>query len=69
MKSVGETMGIGRTFREAFVKAKRGLEGELAWHPENLHPWFARELEGIDAEEHRQRTDEAGVPAHRLVRR
>ena len=56
MKSVGETMGIGRTFLEAFVKAKRGLEGELAWHPENLHPWFARELEGIDAEEHRQRT-------------
>ncbi len=26
MKSVGETMGIGRTFIEAFVKAKRGLE-------------------------------------------
>src|SRR5437763_829648 len=28
MKAVGETMGIGRTFLEAFVKAKRGLEGE-----------------------------------------
>ncbi len=56
MKSVGETMGIGRTLREAFVKAKRGLEGDLDWHPENLHPWFARELEGIAAEEERQRT-------------
>ena len=29
MKSVGETMGIGRTFLEAFVKAKRGLEGDV----------------------------------------
>ena len=28
MKSVGETMGIGRTFREAFVKAERGLEAK-----------------------------------------
>ena len=64
MKSVGETMGIGRTFREAFVKAKRGLEGELVWHPENLHPWFARELEGIDAEERRQRTT---TPVYRRI--
>ena len=47
MKSVGETMGIGRTFGEAFVKAERGLEAELDWEPENLHPWFRRELEGI----------------------
>ncbi len=34
MKSVGETMGIGRTFLEAFVKAKRGLEGDFDWHPD-----------------------------------
>ena len=34
MKSVGETMGIGRTFIEAFVKAKRGLEGDFDWHPD-----------------------------------
>src|SRR5881227_3925294 len=54
MKSVGETMGIGRTFIEAFVKAKRGLEGELAWAPENLHPFFERELEELPAEEARQ---------------
>ncbi|MDQ4029581.1 MAG: carbamoyl-phosphate synthase large subunit, partial [Actinomycetota bacterium] len=40
MKSVGEAMGIGRTFREAFVKAQRGLEGEYDWQPRNLHPWF-----------------------------
>ncbi len=44
MKSVGESMGIGRTFAEAFAKARRGLEVEPEWRPENLHPWFAREL-------------------------
>jgi carbamoyl-phosphate synthase large subunit len=30
MKSVGETMGIGRTFREALGKALRGLETKIA---------------------------------------
>jgi carbamoyl-phosphate synthase large subunit len=45
MKSVGEAMGIGRTFTEAFAKARRGLELDPEWRPENLHPWFARELE------------------------
>ncbi len=45
MKSVGESMGIGRTFAEAFWKARRGLEIDPEWRPENLHPWFARELE------------------------
>jgi carbamoyl-phosphate synthase large subunit len=45
MKSVGESMGIGRTFSEAFWKARRGLEIDPEWRPENLHPWFARELE------------------------
>src|SRR5437867_292097 len=45
MKSVGEAKGIGRTFCEAFVKAERGLEAPLEWQPEELHPWFARELE------------------------
>jgi carbamoyl-phosphate synthase large subunit len=44
MKSVGESMGIGRTFAEAFDKARRGLEIEQPWQPEDLHPWFAREL-------------------------
>ncbi len=44
MKSVGESMGIGRTFAEAFAKARRGLEVEPDWRPEGLHPWFAAEL-------------------------
>jgi carbamoyl-phosphate synthase large subunit len=44
MKSVGESMGIGRTFAEAFAKARRGLEIDQAWVPEGLHPWFEREL-------------------------
>jgi carbamoyl-phosphate synthase large subunit len=47
MKSVGETMGIGRTFTEAFLKAKRSRENDDAWQPENLHPWFEAELERI----------------------
>jgi carbamoyl-phosphate synthase large subunit len=45
MKSVGESMGIGRTFAEAFAKARRGLDTAQDWEPENLHPWFRRELE------------------------
>jgi carbamoyl-phosphate synthase large subunit len=48
MKSVGESMGIGRTFTEAFAKARRGLEIEQPWEPENLHPWFARELARLE---------------------
>ena len=58
MKSVGESMGIGRTFAEAFAKARRGLELESDWHPEHLHPWFAAELE---------RPAPAGAPAFRRV--
>jgi carbamoyl-phosphate synthase large subunit len=45
MKSVGESMGIGRTFAEAFDKACRGLEIDQGWEPEGLHPWFVSELE------------------------
>ena len=47
MKSVGEAMGIGRTFTEAFLKAKRSREIDDPWEPENLHPWFATELERV----------------------
>jgi carbamoyl-phosphate synthase large subunit len=64
MKSVGETMGIGRTFREAFVKAERGLETPHDWHPENLHPWFARELERVEHEREKQRTR---TPSYRRI--
>src|SRR4051795_3886774 len=56
MKAVGETMGIGRTFLEAFVKAERGLEAELDWRPENLHPWFERELVHLPEEREKQLT-------------
>jgi carbamoyl-phosphate synthase large subunit len=58
MKSVGESMGIGRTFVEAFDKARRGLEGDQSWKPEGLHPWFEAEL---------ARALPAGAPAFRRV--
>jgi carbamoyl-phosphate synthase large subunit len=44
MKSVGEAMGIGRSFSEAFLKAKRARELDDAWEPRSLHPWFQAEL-------------------------
>jgi carbamoyl-phosphate synthase large subunit len=64
MKAVGETMGIGRSFVEAFVKAKRGLEGPFYWHPEGLHPWFKEELRDVEAEELRQQSD---PPVYRRI--
>jgi carbamoyl-phosphate synthase large subunit len=47
MKSVGEAMGIGRTFTEAFLKARRSREIDDGWQPENMHPWFVTELERV----------------------
>jgi carbamoyl-phosphate synthase large subunit len=47
MKSVGEAMGIGRTFVEAYRKAERSreLDREERWElPESAHPWFHAEL-------------------------
>jgi carbamoyl-phosphate synthase large subunit len=64
MKAVGETMGIGRSFLEAFVKATRGIEGPFAWSPENLHPWFERELASVADEERRQATER---PVYRRI--
>jgi carbamoyl-phosphate synthase large subunit len=58
MKSVGETMGIGRTFAEAFLKAYRSRELDAGaatpWHalaevPDDVHPFFQRELDEIRA--------------------
>jgi carbamoyl-phosphate synthase large subunit len=56
MKSVGEAMGIGRTFTEAFLKAFRSLDAEPTspWGtsgvvPDGVHPWFAGELERVRA--------------------
>src|SRR3989337_551813 len=54
MRSVGEAMGIGRTFSEAFLKAMRSRELEPGaaspWAtlddlPEGVHPWFRREIQ------------------------
>jgi len=54
MKSVGEAMGIGRTFTEAFLKAHGSRELETGaptpWAslddlPEGLHPWFRGQIE------------------------
>jgi carbamoyl-phosphate synthase large subunit len=61
MKSVGESMGIGRTFSEAYLKAfgSRELEAGLPtpWPslfemPEDVHPWFLQQLELAVAELH-----------------
>ncbi len=58
MKSVGEAMGIGRTFTEAFLKAirSRELDGGAVtpWEaldaiPAGVHPWFRRDLESVAA--------------------
>ena len=56
MKSVGEAMGIGRTFTEAFLKGMRSREldggGVTPWPtlaelPDGLHPWFRGQLERV----------------------
>jgi carbamoyl-phosphate synthase large subunit len=56
MKSVGEAMGIGRTFAEAFSKAFRSRELDLGtpspWRtlddlPDGLHPWFRAQIEAL----------------------
>ena len=55
MKSVGEAMGIGRTFTEAFLKAMRSRELDLSratptpWAsldeiPAGVHPWFKEQI-------------------------
>ena len=50
MKSVGEAMAIGRTFKQAYLKAVRSLEAPLAGHDASKYdPWFQRELAEIEA--------------------
>jgi carbamoyl-phosphate synthase large subunit len=52
MKSVGEAMGIGRTFTEAFLKAARSreLDGDApVGLPAGAHPWFHAQLEAAKA--------------------
>jgi carbamoyl-phosphate synthase large subunit len=71
MKSVGEAMGIGRTFQEAFAKAFASRELDAGavtpWAtlddlPDDLHPWFRRELDEL-----RQQGLPAGPKAYRRV--
>ena len=50
MKSVGEAMAIGRTFKEAYLKAVRSLEAPLAGHDATMYdPWFKAQLDEIEA--------------------
>ncbi len=49
MKSVGEVMAIGRTFKQAYLKAMRSLEAPLKYHDDSGYdPWFKRELDEIE---------------------
>ncbi|HVM69285.1 MAG TPA: carbamoyl-phosphate synthase large subunit [Gaiellaceae bacterium] len=52
MRAIGESLGLGRTFPEALLKALDGLEQHDAL-PElpGLHPYFAGELDAIRAAE------------------
>ena len=50
MKSVGEVMAIGRTFKQAYLKAVRSLEAPLAGHDAaTFDPWFKAQLDEIEA--------------------
>ena len=50
MKAVGEVMAIGRTFKQAYLKAVRSLEAPLKYHDETAYdPWFKRELAEIES--------------------
>ena len=50
MKSVGEAMAIGRTFKQAYLKAVRSLEAPLAGHDDGAYdPWFRAQLDEIEA--------------------
>ena len=50
MKSVGEAMAIGRTFKQAYLKAVRSLEAPLAGHDvAGFDPWFKAQLNEIEA--------------------
>jgi carbamoyl-phosphate synthase large subunit len=76
MRAVGESLGLGRTFPEALLKALEGLEtsAELPEIP-GLHPYFAAELEAIRAAERRLAQDgdvaaakRFGLPDSRIAR-
>ncbi len=59
MKSVGETMAIGSTFKESFQKALRGLEvGAHGFGSDNKDLWY-----GAGGEVGEQRPDEEEIRA------
>ena len=76
MRAVGESLGLGRTFPEAFLKALEGREDsdelpEIA----GLHPYFEAELESIREAERRLAGDgdipsakRFGLPDARIAR-
>ena len=53
MRAVGESLGLGRTFPEALLKALEGREKNVQRLPEipGLHPYFAAEIDAIRAAE------------------
>jgi carbamoyl-phosphate synthase large subunit len=68
MRAIGESLGLGRTFPEALLKALEGLETEVPGRgptlPEipGLHPHFAAELASIgDAERELTATGDIGA--------
>ncbi len=76
MRAVGEALGLGRTFPEAFLKALEGREdgGDLPEIP-GLHPYFVAELESIREAERRLAADgdvaaakRFGLPDARIAR-
>ena len=76
MRAVGESLGLGRTFPEAFLKALEGLErGEELPEFPGAHPYFHAELESIREAERRLAEDgdiaaakRFGLPDARIAR-
>ena len=76
MQAVGESLGLGRTFPEAFLKALEGREdGNDLPEIVGLHPYFQAELESIHEAERRLADDgdvetakRFGLPDSRIAR-
>ncbi|MCP9486423.1 MAG: carbamoyl-phosphate synthase large subunit [Gaiellaceae bacterium MAG52_C11] len=76
MRAVGEALGLGRTFPEAMLKALEGIEaGDALPTIPGLHPYFAAELESIEAAERELATSgdvaaakRFGLPDARIAR-
>jgi carbamoyl-phosphate synthase large subunit len=67
MRAVGESLGLGRTFPEAFLKALEGRE-DVQTIPDipGLHPYFRAELDSIREAEDRLTRDGDIVEAKRF---